>query len=82
MAAAPSISFVSTAWLITRPREWRSARDGKPLETLVPTGDSEPDVLAASAPVLAPGQYQLHWQAKSVPDGDFSDGFITFTVAR
>jgi methionine-rich copper-binding protein CopC len=57
-------------------------RDEKLVETLVPSGDSEPDVLAASAPALAPGRYQLHWHAKSVPDGDFSDGFISFTIAR
>jgi len=56
--------------------------NGKVVEPLVPTRDSEPDVLAASAPALAPGRYQLHWHAKSVPDGDFSDGFIPFTVAR
>ena len=55
---------------------------GKIVESLVPTGDSEPDVLAVSAPTLPPGRYQLHWQVKSVPDGDFSDGFISFTVAR
>jgi methionine-rich copper-binding protein CopC len=56
--------------------------NGKVVELLVPTQDSEPDVLAASAPALAPGRYQLHWHAKSIPDGDFSDGFIPFTVAR
>jgi len=56
--------------------------NGKIVETLVPTGDSEPDVLASSSGVLAPGLYQLHWHVKSVPDGDFSDGFIPFTVAR
>lgn len=55
---------------------------GKIVESLVPTGDSEPDVLATAAPTLPPGRYQLHWQVKSVPDGDFSDGFISFTVAR
>ena len=55
--------------------------NGKIVEPLVPTGDSEPDVLAASATALPPGRYQLHWHAKSVPDGDFSDGFIPFTVA-
>src|SRR5262249_59428039 len=54
----------------------------KVVETLVPVADSEPDVLAASAPALAAGQYQLHWYAKSVPDGDFSDGRISFTVKR
>jgi hypothetical protein len=57
-------------------------RNEKLVETLVPSGDSEPDVLAASAPTLAPGRYQLHWHAKSVPDGDFSDGFISFTIDR
>jgi len=56
--------------------------NGKVVEPLVPTRDSEPDVLAASAPALAPGRCQLHWHAKSIPDGDFSDGFIPFTVAR
>jgi methionine-rich copper-binding protein CopC len=56
--------------------------NGKVVEPLVPTLDSEPDVLAASASELAPGRYQLHWHAKSIPDGDFSDGFIPFPVAR
>jgi methionine-rich copper-binding protein CopC len=56
--------------------------NGKIVAALVPTGDSEPDVLAAASPLLAPGHYQLHWHAKSVPDGDFSDGMIAFTVAR
>jgi methionine-rich copper-binding protein CopC len=55
-------------------------QNGKVVEPLVPTRDSEPDVLAASASALAPGRYQLRWHAKSVPDGDFSDGFIPFTV--
>jgi len=56
--------------------------NGKVVASLVPTRDSEPDVLAASAPILAPGRYQLHWYAKSVPDGDFSDGSIPFTVRQ
>ena len=56
--------------------------NGKIVEPLVPTRDSEPDVLAASAAALPPGRYQLHWHARSVPDGDFSDGFIPFTVAK
>ena len=56
--------------------------NGKIVEPLVPTRDSEPDILAASAPALPPGRYQLHWHAKSVPDGDVSNGFIPFTVAR
>ena len=56
--------------------------DRKIIEPLVPVADSEPDVLAASASALPPGRYQLHWRAKSVPDGDSSEGFISFTVAR
>jgi len=56
--------------------------NGKIVEPLVPTRDSEPDILATSAPALQPGRYQLHWHAKSVPDGDVSNGFIPFTVAR
>lgn len=56
--------------------------NGKIVKTLVPIADSEPDVLAASSPLLEPGSYQLHWHVKSVPDGDFSDGSIPFTVAR
>ena len=39
-----------------------------------PTRDSEPDVLAASAPALPLGRYQLHWHTKSVPDGGVSEG--------
>ena len=58
------------------------SREGKLIESLVPTGDSEPDVLAATAPLLAPGSYTLHWHVKSVPDGDFSDGTIRFNVAK
>jgi hypothetical protein len=55
--------------------------DGKVVMSLTPTADSEPDVLAATAPLLTPGPYQLRWQAKSVPDGEFSDGLIRFVVA-
>ena len=57
-------------------------QEGKTVETLVPNAESEPDLLLASAPRLPPGRYQLHWSAKSVPDGDFSEGFIVFTVGR
>ena len=57
-------------------------KDGRIVQTLVPIRDSEPDVLAASAPALTPGRYQLHWRVKSAPDGEFSDGLIPFTIAR
>jgi methionine-rich copper-binding protein CopC len=50
--------------------------------TLTPDLDSEPTVLFASGPRLPPGNYQLHWSAKSVPDPDLTDGSIDFTVGR
>jgi methionine-rich copper-binding protein CopC len=55
---------------------------GKIVEVLVPNRESEPDMLIASAPALPAGRYELHWHARSVPDGDFSEGSIAFTVAR
>jgi methionine-rich copper-binding protein CopC len=57
-------------------------QEGKVVKRLVPTLDSEPDVLAALAPALSPGRYELHWRAQSLPDGDFSEGSISFTVGR
>ena len=56
------------------------AADGRRTEVLVPTLASEPDVLAAIGPRLPPGRYQLRWHAKSVPDGDFSDGSVPFSI--
>jgi methionine-rich copper-binding protein CopC len=56
--------------------------NGKVVEALVSLRGSEPTTLVASAPTLPPGRYQLHWRATSVPDGDVSEGFIAFTVAR
>jgi methionine-rich copper-binding protein CopC len=69
-------------WVDHGASQMEVTENGKIVEPLAPTRDSEPDVLAASASALPPGRYQLHWHAKSVPDGDFSDGFIPFTVAR
>jgi len=56
--------------------------NGKVVEALVSLRGSEPNTLVASAPTLPTGRYQLHWRAKSVPDGDVSEGFIAFTVER
>jgi len=57
-------------------------QEGKVVKQLVPSLDSEPDVLAASAPALPPGRYELHWRVHSLPEGDFSEGSIAFTVGR
>ena len=54
--------------------------NGKIAASLVPTEDSEPNILAASSPRLAPGRYQLRWNVKCVFDGDFSNGAISFKV--
>ncbi len=69
-------------WIDHAASQLNITANGKVVETLVSIRDSEPDVLAASSPLLAAGRYQLHWRVKSVPDGDFSDGSIPFTVAR
>ena len=49
------------------------------IRTLV---DAAPEVLFGSAPQLAEGRYELHWAAKSIPDGEVTEGAIGFTVRR
>jgi len=56
--------------------------NGKVLEALVSLRGSEPSTLVASGPTLPPGRYQLHWRAKSVPDGDISEGFVSFMIEQ
>ena len=57
-------------------------RDGQVVETLRALLDSAPEVLFASAPRLAPGDYELRWSARSMPDGETTDGTLRFTVRR
>jgi methionine-rich copper-binding protein CopC len=52
------------------------------VRTLRPLLDAAPEVLFASGPRLSPGDYRLNWSAKSMPDGDFTDGSIPFTVGQ
>jgi methionine-rich copper-binding protein CopC len=52
------------------------------VRTLTPLLNAAPEVLFASSPRLPAGVYQLHWSAKSLPDGDFTDGFIEFTIGQ
>lgn len=56
--------------------------NGKVVEALVSLRGSEPSTLVASAPTLPPGRYQLHWRAQSVPDGEVSEGVISFAIER
>jgi methionine-rich copper-binding protein CopC len=62
-------------------RMWITQGD-RVARTLAPDLDSEPTVLFASSPRLPPGNYQLHWSAKSVPDTDLTDGSVEFTVGK
>ncbi len=52
------------------------------VRNLRPLLDAAPEVLFASGPRLPFGDYQLKWQAKSLPDGDFTDGSIRFKVGH
>ena len=58
------------------------SRDGKVVETVPVLTDAAPEVLFGSAPQLAEGRYELHWAAKSAPDGEVTEGAIGFTVRR
>lgn len=49
------------------------------VRTLTPLLNAAPTVLFASSARLPPGNYQLHWSAKSMPDGDLTNGSIEFT---
>lgn len=50
------------------------------VRSLTPLMDSAVDVLFASGEVPAPGDYVLHWEARS-PEGEVSAGDIPFHVA-
>ena len=52
------------------------------VKKLTPLLDSAPEVLFASGTRLPAGEYQLDWSAKSLPDGDFTNGSIHFKVSR
>lgn len=55
-------------------------QDGRVLQTLSARLDSAPNVLFARSRALPPGTYELHWTAKSMTDGNTSEGDSTFTI--
>ncbi len=57
-------------------------RDGQVVKDLPVLVDAAPEVLFGSAPQLAEGRYELHWAAKSAPDGEVTEGAIGFNVRR
>lgn len=51
------------------------------VETLVPRLQSNPNVLFARAPTLAPGSYSLHWVVKTIADARIEQGDVPFSIA-
>ena len=51
------------------------------VETLVPRLQSNPNVLFARAPTLAPGSYTLHWAVKTMQDAKIEQGDVPFSIA-
>jgi methionine-rich copper-binding protein CopC len=62
-------------------RMWITQGD-RVVRTLTPLLNSAPTVLFASSSRLPPGNYQMHWSARSMPDGDPTDGSIEFTSGQ
>ena len=55
-------------------------RNGQLVEKLVPRLESVPEVLFARAPTLPAGNYDLHWQVKTMTGVEVIQGNIPFTV--
>jgi methionine-rich copper-binding protein CopC len=56
-------------------------RGAEVVETLVPRLQSNPNVLFARAPSLAPGSYTLHWMVKTIQDAKIEQGDVPFSIA-
>jgi methionine-rich copper-binding protein CopC len=56
-------------------------QDGKKVQTLRPRLNSEPTVLFARAPNLAPGKYVMHWSVPAANGSTVYQGEISFSVA-
>ena len=70
-----------------RPVDHASSRiyvmqSGHLVQSLVPRGDSAPEVLFAGGEMPSAGEYQLHWEARSPGDSVVSSGIIPFSVSR
>jgi methionine-rich copper-binding protein CopC len=55
-------------------------RDDTVLATLHPRFKTEPEVLFATAPVLAPGSYRLRWSVRNIDGTEATEGEIPFTL--
>jgi methionine-rich copper-binding protein CopC len=56
-------------------------RDGTVVETLHPRFKTEPNVLYARAPTLAPGRYTMHWSVPTMDGASVYQGEVSFSVA-
>jgi methionine-rich copper-binding protein CopC len=55
-------------------------RGSETVETLTPRLQSNPNVLFARAPTLAPGSYTLHWVVKTMTDVRIEQGDVPFSI--
>jgi methionine-rich copper-binding protein CopC len=56
-------------------------QNGKVVQTLHPRFKTEPNVLFARAPTLAPGKYAMHWSVPAADGSTVYQGEISFSVA-
>ncbi|MGE5149249.1 MAG: copper resistance protein CopC [Rhodospirillaceae bacterium] len=56
-------------------------QNGKLVETLHPRFKTEPNVLFARAPSLAPGNYAMHWSVPTADGSTVYQGEVSFSVA-
>ncbi|MBS0524739.1 MAG: copper resistance protein CopC [Proteobacteria bacterium] len=55
-------------------------QDGKTVQTLHPRLKSEPNVLFARAPNLAPGKYVMHWSVPAANGSTVYQGDVSFSI--
>jgi methionine-rich copper-binding protein CopC len=56
-------------------------QNGKTVRTLRPRFKTEPNVLFARAPTLAPGKYVMHWSVPAANGSTVFQGEVSFSVA-
>jgi methionine-rich copper-binding protein CopC len=61
-------------------RIWIS-QGGNVLQLLVPRLNSAPSTLYALARRLPPGDYEMHWEVRSLPDGEITTGSVPFKIS-
>ncbi len=57
-------------------------QNGAVVQTLQPRFKTEPEVLFARAPALAPGAYSFHWVIKTLSGVETLEGEVGFSVIR